>query len=216
MGMASVFWSTGILAAQHWWRILLLTPVLLFPAAIYLLAPIPAFEDFLGFFNYGDEIGSVFDMFVPLLLASPLKAAFLFVTFQANAGLPPHISQGIIQGFSRAIPVFAITALILVSATIGSVFFLLPGIFVFVILILSPAVCIAENQDVIGSLQRSWHLSHGYRWKLFGLIAILFFIGKLASNAPEVPGALIYILLLMAEPIIFGVAYLQIKNTEEP
>jgi|GEM_PF-7133836 len=215
MGFISVFRDAVRTVTGNWWTIIGLAPPLLLPAAIYFYLPIPTFEDGLHFINYGPEIGSVLDMMLPILLASPLQAALLHSTFQANTGQVPPFLQSLAQGLTHGLPIFTINLLILTATAVGSAFLILPGIFVLVCLSLAPAVYIAEREDVIGSLQRSWALSRGHRWKLLRLIAIFFLVGKAADRADEIAGLIILTARLIAEPIFFGNAYLQIRSQAE-
>ncbi|MDF9744719.1 hypothetical protein [Natrinema salsiterrestre] len=127
----------------------------------------------------------------------------------------------------RTVGVTLIVGIITVLAVwIGSIFFLVPGIFLAVSLIFANAVVIIEDAGVIESLKRSWELTSGNRFHLFGLGVIVFgvfVVGYLITTltsmfAPTVGGVLSAIMfgsLTMVQIAVLVGAYRQLADGGE-
>jgi hypothetical protein len=81
------------------------------------------------------------------------------------------------------------------SALVGVLFFFVVFIFLFVRLVVSAPVASAEAVGPIGLLKRSWRLTDGHWWRLFGFLAA-FFLGS-AILALAVSSAVGIVLQLM-------------------
>lgn len=64
------------------------------------------------------------------------------------------------------------------------------AIFVYVALCLYAPAIMMENMGAVGGLQRSWALTKGHRWSLFGAILLTAILGVLVSVAITVPAGL--------------------------
>lgn len=64
-----------------------------------------------------------------------------------------------------------------VAVTVGSLFFLVPGIFLYVSLLFMVTYVAAENENFVAALKKSWSLTDGERWSVFGLVLALTVIG---------------------------------------
>jgi hypothetical protein len=127
----------------------------------------------------------------------------------------------------RTVGVTLIVGIITVLAIwIGSLFFIVPGIFLAVSLIFANAVVIIEDAGVIESLERSWELTSGNRLHLFGLgfiVFCVFFVGYLITTitsmfAPTVGGVLSAILfgsLTLVQIAVLVGAYRQLADGGE-
>ena len=69
----------------------------------------------------------------------------------------------------------------------GTLFFILPGIFIAVKLVLVSAVYIFEDVDLTEAFRRSWNLITNYWWFTFGLVIIMYIFTSLMTNVITFP-----------------------------
>lgn len=113
-----------------------------------------------------------------------------------------------------------------IAVTIGTAFLIVPGIFLAVSLYFAPAAVMIEDAGIIESLERSWELTAGNRFRLFALGIILSIGGSIVggfffilSIFVPIVGALLYLVTLGAL-ILFGTgvqigAYRQLAGDTE-
>src|SRR2546425_1981193 len=65
------------------------------------------------------------------------------------------------------------------------------AIFVYISLSLYPPAIMMENESAVGGLSRSWAITKGYRWSLFGAIVVAAILSGLISGAITLPVAVI-------------------------
>jgi len=107
------------------------------------------------------------------VLAIVAQATTLYGAFQQMAGRSFSIGQSLGVGFGRALPVFGVALLAGLLTGLASILLLVPGIIVFCMLYVAIPVCVIEKLGVIASLNRSAVLTKGYRWQIFGLLALV-------------------------------------------
>jgi hypothetical protein len=101
------------------------------------------------------------------------QATTLYGAFQQMGGRPFSIGQSLGVGFRRALPVFGVALLAGLLTGLASILLLVPGLIVFCMLYVSVPVCVIEKLGVTASLNRSALLTKGYRWQIFGLLALV-------------------------------------------
>lgn len=86
-----------------------------------------------------------------------------------------------------------------VSAFIGIVLVIIPGIFLLIKLIMCDCGIILENDGVIASLKRSWRITKGNWWRLFALLLVIYLpviiFSIFESLFPKIVYALLTLLL---------------------
>lgn len=70
---------------------------------------------------------------------------------------------------------------------IGIIFFILPGIFISIKLVLTTAVYVIEDVDFGDAFSRSWHLVTNHWWYTFGLVVVMYIFASLMTNAITFP-----------------------------
>jgi hypothetical protein len=109
------------------------------------------------------------------------QATTLFGAFQQMGGKPFGIAQSLSVGFRRSLPVFGVAVLAGLGTALAAMLFLVPGIIVGCMLYVAVPVCVIEKMGVTASLNRSAVLTRGYRWQIFGLLALVTIIGIIAQ-----------------------------------
>jgi hypothetical protein len=126
-----------------------------------------------------------------LTLASTIVLVRLVLADEMEA-VPLTVYDALVPAVAR----LAVAGLVvLVLTMIGSIFFLLPGLFILVSLLFY-AVFIARGEGVLSSMRKSWGLARGSRLKLFALFLVLFVLNMgLEAVAYVAPSAMLGLLL---------------------
>src|SRR5262249_11920748 len=137
------------------------------------------------------------------------QAVILHVAFQNMRNQPPNISEslkvglrrflpllllGIVMGVLMVLVVMALSAVAGVTGVIsGNQVYAVVAVFIPVILGLATiailytmwfvavAACVVERRGPFGSMGRSSRLTKGHRWRIFGLLILLFLVSIIAS-----------------------------------
>jgi hypothetical protein len=109
----------------------------------------------------------------------------------------------------------------LVSAILGTIafffgyiFFIIPGILIALCISLTPSILAAEKLGPIASIQRSWALSSGYRWRIFVSAIICYFMTTAMGYLVMIPAMIVLPNIFAAGGtlhiwvlVVFGIAY---------
>jgi hypothetical protein len=109
------------------------------------------------------------------------QATTLYGAFQQMGGRPFSIAQSLSVGLKRSLPVFGVALLAGLGTALAAMLFLVPGIIVACMLYVAVPACVIEKMNVMASLNRSALLTRGYRWQVFGLLALVTIIGLIAQ-----------------------------------
>jgi len=97
-------------------------------------------------------------------------------------GTPARIRESLSWGLGVLFPVIGITIITTFGAGLGALLLLFPGFFLMTIWWVAVPAAVVERTGVIDSLRRSAELTRGYRWKVFGVIVIIY-IGQFILDA---------------------------------
>ena len=96
-------------------------------------------------------------------------------------GTPARIRESLSWGLGLLFPVLGITIIATIGAGLGAMFLLIPGLILMTMWWVAVPAAVIERTGVIESLRRSVELTRGYRWKVFGVIIIIY-IGQFALD----------------------------------
>jgi len=132
---------------------------------------------------------------LPILLAYLATAAVAHGAFEALRGRRPGIVRCLLHGFSQSVPVFGVaivTVLALLLSLVPSVLaaaylkggfavlmflaLLFPLFLVITVLWVAVPVVVIERRGILHGISRSIALTKGNRWRVFGIIVILWLI----------------------------------------
>lgn len=68
-----------------------------------------------------------------------------------------------------------------VAVSIGALLLILPGLFLFVTMVFFRMEVAVADQGIFSAMSRSWSLTDGHRFELFGLVAVIFIIGVIVG-----------------------------------
>ena len=118
---------------------------------------------------------------VESLLGFILTAALVFGTFQELRGRHASLGDCLKRGVALILPVIGIAILVGLSVGFATLLFVIPGFIVLTMLWVAIPVAVLERPGVVASLSRSMELTKGYRWRIFGLIIILYIMALIAG-----------------------------------
>lgn len=123
--------------------------------------------------------GYIFYFFLSIVLQSSLIVA------SANdlAGKPVDFGSCVNRALAKLLPLIGLGIVVAFGIAIGFVFFIVPGVILYLMWMIAVPVMMVEDRAVFDSLSRSSELTKGSRWKLLGLI-IVFFIFSMIIGIP--------------------------------
>ncbi len=138
-------------------------------------------------FGFGIESGVSTIAIAALVLLWILLYFLLFATLTHGTicdlrGTPARIRESLSWGLGLLFPVIGITILATIGAGLGAMFLLVPGLILMTMWWVAVPAAVIERTGVINSLRRSAELTRGYRWKVFGVIIVIY-IGQLVLDA---------------------------------
>jgi hypothetical protein len=107
--------------------------------------------------------------FLMIVLGTLSQAIVLYGAFQVMRGRPIDLAESARIGLRRILPIVVLAISVVVLATLASLFFLVPGIILYMMWFVATPVCVVEQLGPFRSMGRSRELTKGHRWKLFGL-----------------------------------------------
>ncbi len=137
-------------------------------------------------FGFGIESGVSTIAIAALVLLWILLYFLLFATLTHGTicdlrGTPARIRESLSWGLGLLFPVIGITILATIGAGLGAMFLLVPGLILMTMWWVAVPAAVIERTGVINSLRRSAELTRGYRWKVFGVIIVIY-IGQLVLD----------------------------------
>ena len=229
--------EASITVYRRRWRTLTATAaVLLLPyAVLYLLladdppelSAQPTYEELAGLLS---ALGPW--LLIRLLIVAVMLAAVIRTVVESYVGIESNWRQSAAAAISR-MPALAIITILFWSGTIlGSAFFFVPGLFLLVSWSVSLPVLITEGADPFSALGRSWWMTSGRRWPVFGVLlaaSTLVFVASIVAYAALgavlvrlqgefgwlLASELTWVLLQPFIGVVLGVTYLDLRVRKE-
>ena len=109
------------------------------------------------------------------IISAILQAAVLRAAAQATVGDPVDVEASYRWALRRFPSVLLVSIMVAVVVTIGFALLVIPGIILLVLLAVSVPVVVVEDLKGTQALARSWNLTKGHFWHVFGvgLVALL-------------------------------------------
>jgi uncharacterized membrane protein len=86
---------------------------------------------------------------------------------------------------ARFLPVIGLAVISAVLIGLGGLLLIVPGLILLTVWFVGVPVCVVERLGPWASLERSDELIRGHRWKIFGLMLLLFVVGAIGSALIE-------------------------------
>jgi hypothetical protein len=121
-------------------------------------------------------------------IATPLITAMHLRTVQRIADARPTRVADAIRAGLRAFPVVATVAVVsTVAISIGFILLIVPGVYLATIWAVAAQAAVAEHLGPGAALTRSDELTNGSRWRVLGIVLVLYLIAAAAAAVVEVP-----------------------------
>jgi hypothetical protein len=102
----------------------------------------------------------------------------------------------------KLLPLLGLSIVVGILVSIGLIFFIIPGIILGLIWLVAFPVMVIEDKGVFASMSRSGELTKGNRWRLFGLMIVVYvgifivtFIAGLIAAALPILGVVAFVVL---------------------
>jgi hypothetical protein len=155
------------------------------------------------------------------------SGAITFGTIRFLNNDPATVAECLSRGLAVAVPLFFMGLIAAFGVAIGLAFFLVPGIILMVMWYAAAPALVVERTGVVGSLSRSAELTKGARWKILGLIFIVYGIsfvigailevvtGLFGVLASALIGAIVEALFLAFGAVTAAVVYQELRVAKE-
>ena len=111
-----------------------------------------------------------------LLLNSVATAALIYGTMQVLRNQAVSLNDCLSRGFALVFPVIGLIILVSLIIGVGFLLLIVPGLIAATMLWVAIPAAVIERPGVIESMKRSVELTKGNRWRVFGLLVIVFII----------------------------------------
>ena len=162
-----------------------------------------------------DVRGNLPGLFLSVILAAIFPAfgetAIVYAALQIVRDRPVAIGESLQKALGRVLPVIGLTFLVGFAVVIGLILLVIPAFYVMTIFFFVLPVCVEENLDAIGSMERSLALTKGYRWKIFAITILVWvasgIVAVILGAAAKLGGALAHNLVISAWNAVSGTFY---------
>lgn len=135
------------------------------------------------------------------------EAVLLLGAFQLLRGQSIRVSEALQRAFARFFPLLGLSILYGLGLIVGTLLLIVPGVILLCAWAVAVPACIVEGLGPTASMGRSADLTKGYRWRIFGLLILLWVINGIGSQIIEVILRLASPWLSAAGSIIWFVAW---------
>jgi hypothetical protein len=113
-------------------------------------------------------------VFLAIVLGVLSQAIVLYGAFQDMRGRPVNLLESFQVGLHRFFPIIGLAIVMTVLGMIGFMLLIIPGLILFTMWAVATPACVVEQLGPLRSMARSSQLTKGHRWKIFGLVLLLF------------------------------------------
>jgi hypothetical protein len=144
---------------------------------------LPALYFSRGALEGGVDAGTQYlGMAIGYILALLSQAILAHGAFEDMRGRPVRIFTSLGVGLRRLLPFFVRALSVLLLYFIGVIALIVPGIIVLAACYVAVPACVVERIGPFKSMGRSLDLTRGHRWKIFGIMVVMFFANAIAGG----------------------------------
>ena len=130
--------------------------------------------------------------FIATLVLNVLSQAIvLYGAFEDMRGLPVNLGESIKVGLRRFFPVLGVAICVPLLAGLAAILLVFPGLMVMTMLFVAVPACVVERLGPFKSMGRSAWLTKGHRWKIFGLLFLIWLVSLMVGGAVGLTGAMV-------------------------
>jgi uncharacterized membrane protein len=105
------------------------------------------------------------------------QAVLLYAAFQAMRGRPINLAESAKIGLGRFFPIIGLIICVGILTGLATLLLVVPGIMLYLAWFVATPVCVVERLGPFRSMGRSRELTQGNRWKIFGMLLLIFLVG---------------------------------------
>ena len=136
------------------------------------------------------EMGEYLQFLLPFLvvwiiqLMTSVTAASLSILVIARRylGRKADLNYLLPQALKLVLPVMGLGLLNGLAVALGFVFLIVPGFILFSGLSMAQSILVVEKTGIIESMKRSWRLTSGYKFQVFGIMFLTMMIGSICGG----------------------------------
>ena len=168
---------------KGWWKFFVLTLVPMAPYYIYKLATEPltpqaalARQAQMQTHLTSYIAGAGLFFIVGMALQYLAYATCLYGAYQTMRGKDFSIGESFSVGFGRLLPILGTALAAGTLAGLAGILLLVPGVMVYLMMYVALPVCVVERRRPFDSMGRSRFLTKGSRWKILGLLLLMWLV----------------------------------------
>ena len=132
-------------------------------------------------FNLQTILWSITGGLVMIVTSAILQGALIHATVQDMNGAKPALGESLATGLRAFLPLLGVSILFGLSAGLGFMLLIVPGIMIVCAWAVAVPALIADRTGVSGAFGRSATLTRGNRWRIFGLALITYVVAIVMS-----------------------------------
>jgi hypothetical protein len=180
---------------------------------IFTLVPLVAYLPTLLFptraggmaYQNGGWVIGLLAIILTVMLGLLSQAILVYGSFQDMRGKQVDIGESFNVGIGRLVPILGLTILEGLCIMVGFMLLFVPGLILVTMWFVSVPVCVVERRGPWQSLVRSGELTKGHRWKIFGIVLLLYLASAIVGYIlTSVLGAIGGTILAMMATLIWN------------
>jgi hypothetical protein len=120
-------------------------------------------------------------LFLSLVLGTLAQAIVLYGAFQDMRGRPVNLGDCLRVGLNRFFAIIGLAICMSIGLMVGFLLLFVPGVILAVMWFVATPACVVERLGPLSSMGRSSELTKGHRWKIFGMLVLLFVAALIVS-----------------------------------
>ena len=141
---------------------------------------LPASAGGMAIQNRGWVIG-LLAIILTVMLGLLSQAILVYGSFQDMRGKAVNIGESFNVGIGRLVPILGLTILEGLGIMVGFMLLIVPGLILIAMWFVAVPVCIVERRGPWQSMVRSGELTKGHRWKIFGVVILLYLVSGIVG-----------------------------------
>jgi hypothetical protein len=147
------------------------------------ITALPALYLSRGALEGGADMGMQFlGMAIGYVLALLSQAVLAHGAFEDLRGRPVRIFTSVGIGLGRLLPLLVIAVSLGLLYMLGIIALIVPGLIVLTAYYVATPACVIERIGPFKSMGRSLDLTKGHRWKIFGIMVVMYFANVVAGG----------------------------------
>ncbi|HWI29647.1 MAG TPA: hypothetical protein VN668_21915 [Stellaceae bacterium] len=127
------------------------------------------------------------------------QAVILYGAFERMRGKAFALGESVKRGVARVLPIFGMYILMGLAVGIGFALVIVPGLILAAMFSVALPACVVEKLGPFDSLIRSVELTKGNRWRVFGIVIVLYVANVLGQALVR------FLLLAIGGPALSGI-----------